>query len=92
MYANFLLGNLDVSERACQALGRQPLDLIARHAINEHGDVTAREAKRNEQAMKDLGEIRSRYLVDPTNPKLGYVVVTTCATWSSTTVCLESEI
>lgn len=48
MYANFLLGNLRVTEPAKIKLKRIPLDLIARHAVNDHGNITAREAKCNE--------------------------------------------
>lgn len=92
MYSTFLLGKLHVSELARNALGRMPLDLIARHAINEHGDITPREAKRNVRSMNDAGEIISRYLIDPTNPRLGHVLVITNETWSDTSVKLESEI
>lgn len=92
MYATFLLGDLHVSEQARAALGRMPLDLIARHAVNEHGQITPREAKRNEQSMNDAGEIISRYLIDPTNPSLGHVVVITDASWGQTNVILESEL
>jgi hypothetical protein len=91
MYANFLLGTLHVSAAAAVKLKRVPLDLVARHAINEHGRVTALEAKRNEAGMKTLGRIVSRYPVDPTNPKEGSVLVVTRATWDLTTVKLEGE-
>ncbi len=91
MYAAFLLGDLHVSEQAASALKRVPLDLIARHAVNEHGHITVREARRNEKAMKDAGEILSRYLIDPTNPKLGHVLVITSETWNETNVKLETE-
>lgn len=50
-----------------------------------------REARRNEKAMKDAGEILSRYLIDPTNPKLGHVLVITSESWSETNVKLETE-
>lgn len=91
MYANFLLGNLRVTEAAKIKLKRLPLDLIARHAINEHGDITAREAKRNELAMKRTGMILSRYRIDPTDPSQGSVVVITHETWDDTVVQLEDE-
>jgi hypothetical protein len=64
MYSNFLLGTLSVTPEAKAKLRRVPVDLIARHAINEHGHVTKRELRRNEIAMKTLGEITSRYHVD----------------------------
>ncbi len=89
MYANFLLGELRVSDDAREALGRTPLDLIARHAMNEHGRITAAEAQSNARSMQDLGEIISRYCVDPTNAKRGCVLVTTSPNWLDTSVELE---
>ncbi len=92
MFANFLLGHLRVTEAAKIKLKRLPLDLIARHAVNDHGNITPREAKRNELAMRRTGEILSRYPIDPTDPKQGSVVVITHETWDDTVVCLEDEI
>ena len=91
MYSNFLLGNLRITEGAKIKLRRIPYDLIARHAINEHGTLTNREARRNETAMKTIGEIMSRYRVDPTDASLGNVVIITHATWDETLVKLETE-
>lgn len=91
MISNFLLGNLRITEGAQMRLKRIPYDLIARHAINEHGNLTAREVDRNKQNMKTIGEIMSRYRVDPTDASLGNVVVVTHATWDETLVKLESE-
>ncbi len=91
MQTNFLLGTLKMSRRARKALQREPYDLIARHAINEHGLVTDKELKKNEAAMTTLGEVVSRYRVDPTNPGKGTILVKTSASWKETTVCLESE-
>jgi len=87
---NFLLGTLKMSHRARKALRREPYDLIARHAINEHGLISEREQKQNELSMKNLGELVSRYRVDPTDPKKGTVIVKTSVSWRETTVCLET--
>ena len=92
MQTKCLLGTLKMSRRGRSALQREPYDLIARHAINEHGSVTHRERKRNEAAMTTLGELVSRYQVDPTNPGKGTILVKTSACWKETTVCLETEV
>lgn len=91
MYSNFLLGTLVVSDAVKVKLKRTPLDLVARHAINDHGQITALEAKRNQIAMKTAGAIKSRYPVDPTDPTQGRIVVETDDCWGHTTVKLESE-
>lgn len=91
MHSNFLLGALRVTEGTRIKLKRIPYDLICRHAVNEHGDLTAREARRNELAMQTIGEIMSRYRVDPTDAALGNVVVITHETWDETLVKLETE-
>lgn len=92
MQTNFLLGTLKMSRRSRTSLQRGPYDLIARHAINEHGSVTDREHKMNEVAMTTLGEVVSRSEVDPTNPRKGTILVKTSASWKETTVCLETEV
>lgn len=91
MYSNFLLGTLRVSRAARVKLKRIPYDLIARHAVNDHGDLTKSEERTNTTSMKTVGPITSRFQVDPTNPKSGKVVVVTRATWDETLVKLESE-
>jgi len=91
MYSNFLLGSLHVSDAARIKLKRLPLDLIARHAVNDHGQLTRLEVKRNRQNMALVGPILSRYSVDPTDPTQGRVVVITDEMWESTIVKLESE-
>lgn len=91
MYSNFLLGNLRITEGARIRLKRIPYDLIARHAVNEHGALSARELRRNQLAMKSIGEIMSRYRVDPTDASLGNVVVVTHESWDETLVKLENE-
>lgn len=70
-------------------LKRQPYDLIARHAINEHGRITREERERNERGMKTLGPIISRYKADPTNPRSRNVIIYTRDTWDETLVTLE---
>ena len=89
MKSNFLLGELKLEDAARIKLKRIPMDLIARHAIQEHGVLNAKEAAANEAAMKSLGEIKSRYFVDPTNHDKGCVLVTTRRTWDRTMVSLE---
>jgi len=89
MQTNFLLGSLRLTESARMVLKRQPYDLIARHAINEHGRITREERERNERSMKTLGPIISRYKADPTDPRSRYVVIYTRDTWDETLVSLE---
>lgn len=91
MYSNFLLGDISTTEKAFAALGRVPLDLVARHAVNEHGLATARELRQNAIAMKTGGPIISRYYIDPTNHRKGKVVVITTKSWGATQVQLETE-
>jgi len=89
MQTNFLLGTLRLTEPARVALKRQPYDLVARHAINEHGHITAKEAAQNINSMKTLGPIISRYKADPTNPRSPHVLVVTQNTWSETLISIE---
>ncbi len=89
MQTNFLLGTLRITDAARMALKRQPYDLIARHAINEHGDISRSERKNNEKSMKTLGPIISRYKIDPTNKHSRNVVVFTKSTWDETVVTIE---
>lgn len=91
MFSNFLLGTLRVDSEVRDMLGRVPLDLIARHAINEHGCLTASEAKKNLRGMKDCGQIMSRYVADPTDPNSPHVLVVTSDNWTETTVTLENH-
>lgn len=91
MYSNFLLGTLRITQAAKIHLKRIPYDLIARHAVNEHGQITNREVRRNAVAMRSVGEIISRYRIDPTDASLGSVVVVTHNSWDETLVKLESE-
>ena len=91
MHANFLLGVLSISENAQLKLKRIPFDLIARHAVNEHGKLTRREKHRNDIGMKTIGEITSRYAVDPTDQSQGNVLVVTSRAWNETVVKLEDE-
>ena len=92
MYSHFLLGTLRVSRGAKVKLKRIPYDLIARHAINEHGNITKEEAIANLASMSTVGAIKSRYFVDPTNFGLGTVVIVTRPTWDETLVKLENEV
>lgn len=91
MHANFLLGTLAISENARLKLKRIPYDLIARHAVNEHGKLSRREQHRNVIGMKTIGEITSRYAIDPTDEAQGNVLVVTQRAWNETVVKLENE-
>ena len=91
MYSNFLLGTLLISENARLKLKRIPSDLIARHAVNEHGKLSRREQHLNVIGMKTIGEITSRYAVDPTDETQGNVLVVTQHAWNGTIVKLENE-
>lgn len=89
MQTNFLLGTLILTPNARMLLKRQPYDLIARHAVNEHGLITKAEAAQNERSMLTLGPIRSRYKADPTNPRSKHIVIDTDETWSNTLIRVE---
>ena len=91
MHANFLLGTLRITEEAKRRLRRTPYDLLARHAVNEHGHLTKRETRRNQISMETIGEIVSRYRVDPTDTSQGNILVITYKTWDETLIKLESE-
>lgn len=91
MQSFFLLGTLRVTEAAKLKLKRLPLDLIARHAVCEHGNITARERKSNLRSLAQVGTIVSRYAADPTDPSQGEVMVITHKSWDDTVVCIESE-
>ena len=91
MRSNFLIGSIVVTEQAKQALKREPLDLIARHAVNDHGTASLRQHRINLASLDKAGEIVSRYVIDPTDPNSGHVLVVTCPGWDRTTVKLETE-
>lgn len=91
MYSNFLLGTLRVSRGAKVKLKRIPYDLIARHAVNEHGQLTNKETVDNLVSMKTVGKLVSRYRIDPTDPTVGCVLVVTRNSWDKTLVKLEGE-
>lgn len=89
MRTNFLLGTLQLTPQARMILKRLPYDLVARHAINEHGLITDAERVQNALSMMTLGPIVSRYRADPTNPKSKLIRVETLATWSETLISVE---
>jgi hypothetical protein len=91
MRSNFLLGSLIVDDAVKTKLKRTPLDLVARHAVNDHGLATVRELRSNQHAMQTADAIVSRYLVDPTDPSQGFVEVITSESWATTTVKLKDE-
>ena len=86
MFSNFLLGKLQVDDDVCTILGRVPLDLVARHAVCEFGDVSPRRYRQNLISLAEGDEIRSEYQADPTNPDLGRIRITTASGWGSTNV------
>lgn len=89
MQTNFLLGTLKLTDEARMALKRQPFDLLARHAINEHGAVTSKEMAKNLDGMKTMGPIMSRYRANPTDPKSPNVLVVTLNAWCETVISVE---
>lgn len=89
MQTNFLLGTLQLTAEARMTLKRLPYDLVARHAVNEHGIITSRERRRNAESMLRHGPIISRYIADPTDPKTRFVRIETDATWSTTLISIE---
>lgn len=89
MQTNFLLGEIKLTPAARIQLKRVPLDLICRHAINEHGHITQSEARRNARNMDTLGPIISRYKADPTDSKSPDVVIYTRETWDETIIYLD---
>lgn len=91
MQTNFLLGTLAITEQARLALKRLPYDLIARHAINDHGLASPAELEQNALSMKVIGPIVSRFRVDPTNPRAGFVRIETDACWEETLISIEER-
>ena len=91
MQSNFLLGKLTMTEPARMALKRHPYDLVCRHAINDHGEISKDEQTMNDIGMKTLGPIMSRYKSDPTDPHSPNVIIFTKDTWSETLIALETD-
>ena len=88
MHANFLLGTLIYEESVEAAIGRNPLDLIARHAVCDHGIVGRRQKVRNRVALGERGEIVSEYRLNPLHPEDGSIRITTSAGWGETVVSI----
>ena len=89
MQTNFLLGSIEMTVDAHKTLKRLPYDLIARHAINDHGLITDQERQQNALSMRIIGPIVSRYIADPTDPTSPHVRIETDRLWGSTVVSLE---
>lgn len=90
MKANFLLGEIVMTEEARQVLQRLPFDLLARHAVNDHGSVTEQELASNlHSVMNTMGVVRSRYKANPTAERSAWVLIETVDTWSKTRISLE---
>ena len=88
MHANFLLGTLIYEESVEAAIGRNPLDLIARHTVCDHGIVGRRQKVRNRVALGERGEIVSEYRLNPLHPEDGSIRITTSAGWGETVVSI----
>ena len=91
MFSKFLLGQLHFTEEVVEVLERTPLDLVARHAVCDFGLATPRQTKANSYALREGGEIRSEYLIDPTHPERGRVTVVTKAGWGETKVAIKPQ-
>ncbi|MDH1380585.1 hypothetical protein N5J07_14235 [Comamonas aquatica] len=91
MFAKFLLGKIKIEDSVRHVTGREPLDLIARHAVCEHGIASPRRHKQNLLALAEAGEIQSEYLVNPLDPSAGTVLVTTTAGWGETCVTMKKQ-
>jgi len=89
MQTNFLLGALHITPEVSMVLKRRPFDLLARHALNEHGWITRSERKINERSMLTVGPIKSRYKADPTKFFSKMILVQTDSTWSNTHITVE---
>lgn len=89
MFSTFQLGSLQLTDQARMVLKRLPYDLVARHAVNEHGLVTEQERAQNALSMMTYGPIVSRFLADPTDPNSKHVVIKTDEFWSTTLVSIE---
>ena len=87
----FPLGNLYMT-RGTQAylygLKLDALDVIARHATGDWGDVCDEDKRANEQAVRHGGRVLSSFTLDPGG---GQVWVITEADRSATTVLLPIE-
>lgn len=64
MSAKFELGQVVATPAALEALGRanqSPLEFLSRHVQGDYGDVSAGDAKLNEEAIKEGSRILSAY-------------------------------
>ena len=61
-------------------LKRIPLGLVARHAVNDYGNITSTDRAADDDAIETIGLIRSRYKADPTNPRSKNILVRISAT------------
>lgn len=89
MKSDFLLGTLKITPEARAVLRRLPYDLIARHAVCEHGLISPSERRTNDVGLQTLGRIVSRYRADPTDPQSPFILIVTETTWRETKITLE---
>ncbi|MGA0610026.1 hypothetical protein [Caldimonas sp. KR1-144] len=92
MKSRFALGALRTSQAAKSALHRIAYDLICRHALCDHGQISMIERRANERSLVHGGRVVSRYRSDPTNPNAPWVIVVTEAGGIHTTVFMEHEL
>ena len=87
MISRFLLGRIIIEDSVVKVLSREPLDLVARHAVLEHGLVNRRRVVLNHKGvMHRDSDIVSEYWCDPEDPLQGRIRVTTAADGSETVV------
>lgn len=86
MYNRFLLGSIEIDPAVRRLLGREPLDLVSRHAVCDFGLVSARQARANAIGLAEGRAITSEYAADPTDPLQGRIRVTTNDGWAVTRV------
>lgn len=93
MFNRFLLGKIRIAPGVIALLGREPLDLVARHAVADFGRVGSRVKAKNMRAISGdvADEVVSKYPADPTDPRSPLITVTTLAGWGMTIVTLPGQ-
>lgn len=94
MFNRFLLGRIHVDDEVRRLLGRTPFDMVARHAVCDHGLVSQRRKKLNAIALSDSqggGDIQSEYIANIAHPEHGRIRIVTTEGWADTYVSLVKE-
>ena len=86
MYNRFLLGTIKIDPAVKRLLGREPLDLVSRHAVCDFGLVSDHHVHANAVALAEGRAITSEYAADPTDPLQGRIRVVTNDGWATTHV------